>query len=262
MPGPAVSYRLDNLSRGVVGLGRNLTPAEADSNIWALAQAIVMLQTDRPQPNNIARVDIVGGTSMNIILTDGTVLGPLPLPVLSWAWRKAWLPFTAYATLDVFTVEGVGIYYTLEPHTTGATFNPGLLVAGLPAYSLIFAFDGMAFDPIYDIGFYYPGLISDVTATYIYQEYLLREITIPITADQHNAYLQEPPSTQRQVFSIFHNDTLIGSITFEIGANVGVVVFSVAVDILRRERLSVGKPPLADASAAGLSVAFAAQRVL
>src|SRR5260221_8044546 len=222
MPGPAINYRTDNLTKWGSGLGRNFDASEIDDNFWALAQAILDLQIDRPQPNNIARVD-VDGTSMTITLTDGTVLGLFPLPVLSFKWRKAWLPNTAYAVLDTFTVTGFGIYYTLIPHTSGTEFDPTLEIGGLPAYQQVFGTDAGSSDVIYDMGFYYPGVISDITATYIYQEYLLREIKIPNTAGAHNAYLQEPASTNRQVFPMFHDGTQIGSITFEIGANVGTV---------------------------------------
>lgn len=255
----AVKYRTNDSTRWGTGLGRNLTAAEFDINLWNLAAAIVALETSRPEPDNISSIN-VDGVEMRITLTSGKVLGPIPLPVLAFKWRKAWAPFTEYNVLDTFVVDGKGIYYVLEAHTSAATFDETRLIGGHPAYQIILSSVGSG-DPIYDIGFYYPGRLSDSTAVYLYQEYALREITIPSMGDQHNAYLQVPPSTARQVLSIFHDDALIGSITFEIGANIGTVALLADVDIPRRNRLSVGPPALADATAAGLTIEFAAQRI-
>jgi hypothetical protein len=85
---------------------------------------------------------------------------------------------------------------------------------------------------------------------------------IPIAGDQHNFYLQEPASVNRQVMPILHNDASIGTITFEVGENDGTIALADDADMLRRDRLAVGQPALADPTAAGLTVAFAGQRVL
>jgi hypothetical protein len=122
------------------GKGANLTPGEVDNNFWELAQAIVDLAANPALPVGIANIT-VSGTSMTITLTDGTVMGPFTLPVLTFRWRGEWQPFTTYAELDVFTVTHVGIYMVQVEHTTGAAFEPDLLVpptTGSPAYLMLF----------------------------------------------------------------------------------------------------------------------------
>jgi hypothetical protein len=119
------------------GKGANLAPGEVDSNFWALAQAIFDLQNDPAVPNGIAAIT-VSGTQMTITLMDGTVMGPFTLPVLTFRWRDEWLPATIYAALDVVKVTNVGIYMVQIGHTSGATFDPNLLIDGLPAFLWLF----------------------------------------------------------------------------------------------------------------------------
>jgi hypothetical protein len=119
------------------GKGANLTPTEVDSNFWSLAQAIVELQDAPADPVGIASIT-VAGTQMTITLTDGAVMGPFTLPVLTFRWRGEWTPMTLYAELDVFTVENTGIFLVQIDHTSGATFDAGLLVGGQPALLQLF----------------------------------------------------------------------------------------------------------------------------
>jgi hypothetical protein len=119
------------------GKGANLTPGEVDTNFWELAQAIVDLTANPALPVGIASIT-VSGTQMTITLTDGTVMGPFELPVLTFRWRGEWQPFSTYAVLDVFTVTNTGIYMVQIEHTTGAAFDAGLLIDGLPAYLMLF----------------------------------------------------------------------------------------------------------------------------
>jgi hypothetical protein len=122
------------------GKGANLTPSEVDTNFWELAQEIVNLTANPALPVGIASIT-VSGTQMTITLTDGTVMGPFTLPVLTFRWRSEWQPYTTYAELDVFTVVNTGIYMVQIGHTTGATFDANLLVpptTGSPAYLMLF----------------------------------------------------------------------------------------------------------------------------
>jgi hypothetical protein len=119
------------------GKGTNLLPGEVDSNFWALASAIFELQNDPAVPNGIAAIT-VSGTQMTITLLDGTVMGPFTLPVLTFRWRDEWLPATIYAALDVVKVTDLGIYMVQISHTSGATFDPDLLIDGLPAFLWLF----------------------------------------------------------------------------------------------------------------------------
>jgi hypothetical protein len=109
------------------GKGANLLPGEVDSNFWALAQAIFELQADPAIPNGIQQIDVVG-TQMTITLTNGDVMGPFTMPVLTFRWRDEWTSSTIYAALDVVKVTDLGIFMCQISHTSGDTFDPDLLV--------------------------------------------------------------------------------------------------------------------------------------
>ncbi len=243
-------------------LGRNLTAAEVDANFAAIEAAIEALQTSPPAAINIESVTVTPAGSMTITLTDTTVLGPFQISVPGGIrWRGVWLPSTLYSVLDTFVVVGSGVYTVMVAHTSATTFDPTLTVSGQVVYQQLFGADPSAADAIYDIEFYYAGKLSDLVAVYFYQESFLRATKLPATAVT-TAYLEIAPSTAAQVLSIYRNDVVVGSITFAIGANTGVVVITGDLMLAVDDRLAVGPPAAADATAAGLTVGFAAQRVL
>ncbi len=224
------------------------------------------MQNDRPQPNSIASITVAGAT-MTIHMTDGTTLGPLPLPVLTFHWRDAWLPFTLYGPLDTFFVEGAGIFTALAQHTSGALFDPDVLdpnpvVSGAAALKKLFGADaGSALgSAIYDFELIYEGVLSDMDRQINFLA--LRSFLVPAAGNQLAIYLDEPPSTAQQVFPIQHDGTPIGTATVEIGANVGTVVMLADATIRAGERFSLLPPLVADATAAGLTLAVAAQRLI
>jgi hypothetical protein len=107
------------------GKGANLQPSEVDNNFWSLGQAIVDLQNNPALPNSIASI-VVSGTQMTIYLSDGTVMGPFALPVLTFRWRGPWQPSTPYAELDVFTVTDTGIFMVQVSYVSGTSFDPNI----------------------------------------------------------------------------------------------------------------------------------------
>jgi hypothetical protein len=58
--------------------------------------------------------------------------------VLTFRWRGEWQPSTSYAVLDVVTVTNLGIYMVQIAHTSGTTFDPNLMIGGLPALLMLF----------------------------------------------------------------------------------------------------------------------------
>ena len=70
----SITYRTTDGTQWGAGIGRNLHASEFDQNLWNLATAIVALQDDRPQPNNIASITVVD-TVMNITLDEERSLG-------------------------------------------------------------------------------------------------------------------------------------------------------------------------------------------
>jgi hypothetical protein len=192
-------------------------------------------------------------------MTDGTVIGPLPLTVLSFRVRGAWLPFTLYEFPDVVEVEGVGAFVVMVSHTSGAEFDPALLVEGDAAYRKFAGEPASAASAIYDLVISYQGRLSDMTLPIVIP--MLHPIKIP-EVGAHVAHLTEPPSTADQVLQLFHNATQIGTVTWLIGEEVGTIVFTADETFAAGDFFSVGLPAAADATAAGMSLGVAAQRVL
>jgi hypothetical protein len=253
-------YRTTDNDRWGIGLGRNLTATEGDRNIWDIAQAIVDLQSFRPQPDEIVSI-VKSGAGLLITLQSGAQFGPIAIPALVFRWRSAWEPFTVYSALDTFPVVGVGIFSVLIAHTSGADFEPDLLSGGLPVYNKLFGTDIGTGDTVDDIGFFYQGILSESVSDTLFLLPLPRKIIVP-SIGNHQAYLIEAPSTAAQVMPVYHNGTQVGHIDFVIGENAGTVTINADETIERTELLSVGTPALDDATAEGLGVVFAAQRVL
>lgn len=253
----AITYR----GAGPWGAGQSidLTADQINTNFYNLAVAVATLQATGPEPDSIASITVVG-TAMTVHLQSGTAIGPIPLPFLRFGWKGPWTPETGYAAADVFSVDGQGIYFVNIPYTSGPTFDENQTNdGGSPLLIKLFGFDQSTFDTSYDVGFYYAGRLADQTTGYLYQEQLLRKITIPATTF-HNAYLQSP-ATGTLTLPILYNGSQVGSIVFSGGANAGTFVWTAGdVTIDYRERLAVGLPGTSDATAAGLSVAFAAIR--
>jgi hypothetical protein len=101
-----------------------LAEAQVDANFYSVKQAVEALEADRPQPNNIASITTAAnGTQWIVWLDDGTPIGPLPIPVLQYRDRGPFVGFMVLAPLDVFAVEGVGVFSVTIAHTAAATFD-------------------------------------------------------------------------------------------------------------------------------------------
>lgn len=115
-----------------------LSAAQVDTNFYNLKVAVEELQDDRPQPNNIASIVAnAAGTAWTVFLDDGTQLGPLPVPILQFRDRGAYAAGLVLAGLDVFSVEGQGIYSVVIPHTAAATFDETAADTPIAANTLI-----------------------------------------------------------------------------------------------------------------------------
>ena len=117
-------------------LGRNLTATEGDANFTEAETRLAALESDRPQPDELASVALVAD-QLSFYLGSGTQLGPVTIPMPRWRSRGEWLPATIYAVLDVVTVEDSGLYVVLLDHTSAATFDPDALSGGNPIYDLL-----------------------------------------------------------------------------------------------------------------------------
>lgn len=246
------------------GIGRRLTAAEVDTNFYNIKLAIEDLFSTRPQPIGISSIERNG---LNLIITlDNAVVFELPWPILQFHYRGPWVAFTFYEAADVFVVPGVGLFSVLVDHTALATFDRDLLIDGNVALNLLMAADSgsmaTAFD--YDIGTCYQGVIKESPdGVPLWELPITRSLTIPATTSAgtlNRARLREPPSTAVQVFPILHNDTTVGTVTFAIGANSGVVVITADIDLVLGDVIAAGKPVTEDATAAMFSIMLAATR--
>ena len=237
----------------------DLTADQVDSNFRSVQTAIEALESDRPTPNEIVSTT-QQGLSFSFNLQNGGVLGPITLPVVSFHFFDAWTPFTLRAELDTFVVDGVGIYTTLLAHTTGAAFDAELLVAGSPAYRRLFGFapDGGS-SIIYDLEFQYQGVLADATTAPV-NFVALRPFIVPAIGNK--ARLVTPASVADQVLPILHDLTLIGTVTFVVGDNLGTIDIAADEIIATDEAFRVGLPATPDPTAAGMTLAFAARRVI
>lgn len=258
-------FRTNDAERWGAGTGIDLEPDQIDRNFWELLQYLNNLIANPGEPISIVSISSAANR-LTFHMSNGSTIGPVLMPVLQYHWRDDWIPATVYETLDVFKKTGVGLYQVLIDHISLATFDPGLTIDGEPAYLEMFAFAPAA-NVIYDIGFCYPGLLSDISSdvVYFYQEPFVRRVLLPIVpafGAMHQAYLNEAPSTAIQHFILYQNDVSIGSIHFTIGQHIGTVTINADTTFEIGGRIAVGPPALADATAGTLSVVLAAQQVV
>jgi hypothetical protein len=241
------------------GPGLRLTSTQADQNMHNLKVAIEALEADRPQPDNIASIN--SNDLAWVVSFDSGAQITVPVPVLQWRWRGVWLPLTLYQAFDGFMVEGVGLFSVLQTHTSEAAFNKDRLIGGQPVYNAIYL-DGTAANAsiIYDMGFFYASPLSEAMSV-LWELPAARSIVLP-AAGGHFAKLRTMATTAVQVLPILHQDIQIGEITFAIGNEIGGIDIPADVAIGAGEMIGIGKPPLADATAARLSLMFAARRVV
>ncbi len=135
-----ITFYGDDFERWGTGTHTLVKGTEVDRNFWELKAAIEDLIENPPSPIQIASFTVAGAT-FSIHMTNGNIVGPMPLPVLTWRWRDAWTPTTPYLVLDVFSVEGVGIFLVLIDHTSAGSFDPNALSGGDPLYRQLFGWE-------------------------------------------------------------------------------------------------------------------------
>lgn len=101
------------------GISEDLTPAQVDANFW---QAIQDIQAKAVQGVGITNV-VVDGNQFTFVLSDHTLLGPYPLPMMTIQFRGEWMPGTSYSAGDVITANG-SAYMVTANHVSAQTFDP------------------------------------------------------------------------------------------------------------------------------------------
>lgn len=113
--------------------GANLTAAEVDGNFTFLQGLIEDLQLHGTPGVSVVSFTVTGGT-FRVNLSDGSNLGPYPLPIAMFRWTEEWQANTDYSQLDFFSVTGVGLFFVVADHTSGVTFDPNQ-TTGAPNYN-------------------------------------------------------------------------------------------------------------------------------
>ena len=125
------------------GVGRRLTKAEGDGNLFELVTRVSVLEGSIPAGGvGISSIDVTVDGQMTITLTDASSQGPFPLPTTTYPFRGLWAPSTSYLKYDHFTRNG-NLYEVLVNHVSQLTFSPTANDgAGHDYYALILANPG------------------------------------------------------------------------------------------------------------------------
>ena len=240
------------------GKGAALTASEIDANFYELMQRLAGLETNPAQPVSISSFTVVG-RQFTVHLSDASTQGPFTLPMAVFNWRGAWEPLTVYSPLDMFYVNDFGLFIVLVDHTSGYTFNQGLTVDLVPAYSQVFGPT-----TIYDISFFVPGIPGDgyPTGSPLMQVVAARNFIIPMSSPYNNAaevYIREAPS-EDLIFGITLDDATeeVGYIKIPAFENVGYLVVDSPIEVVEGNVLRISLP--GDPGGADLSVTIRALR--
>lgn len=256
----ALIYR--NAGAWGAGKGARLTSLEADGNVYDLDSRVQNLELNPPAAVSVDHFSI-SGNALTIFLTNGASQGPFTLPSAQWHWAGEWQPLTAYYALDVIAYGG-RIYLVQHDHLSDATFAPDAEDGTGFRYGLLLA----PADQPYDVSMFHAAQIPGDQSVLL-QHVATRSFVLPVGFAESTAYLLEPVSTENISLAIQKNADLIGHIEFNIGENpvtdggqLGTFV-SVSppaeVQFNRTDRLTVFGPDVADATAAELSITFAAR---
>ena len=102
------------------GVGANLTPAQVDSNFYDVSTRVQFLELHPSAPVQITSFS-AAGNQLYIHMSDGTVNGPVTLPVVRWFFRGPWTPATSYLVDDVVVGPDGAVYMVAVNHTSSAT---------------------------------------------------------------------------------------------------------------------------------------------
>lgn len=121
------------------GTGANLTAAQVDGNFYDVSTRVQFLELNAPTPVQIVSIS-AAGNQLYFHMSDGTVQGPVTMPVSKWFWRGSWQPNTPYSVNDTLAAPNGSIYLVMFAHTSASVFDPGANDgAGHDYYSLLFA---------------------------------------------------------------------------------------------------------------------------
>lgn len=249
---PTIVYRTTDAAKWGAGKGAPLLADEADNNFYELAQALASVAA--LEPHEITSIDVTPEGEMTINLDGGGSFGPYTLPVASLQFRDAWAPATVYTKNDYFT-EADGLYLVLVSHTSEAVFSASSGGGSGLYYKLI-----IPFPKLYDIGFFYPGLVGNGLSPgdVMFGHVAVRDFYLPAGLTNCVGKVDTAPAAD-MTMGIAKNDTNIGSVTIYAGEKVANFDFAADVQFVAGDVLFVSSPfPALDTDAKSLLLTFRA----
>lgn len=237
-----------------LGTGGNLTPQQADEDIWVLHSRIQVLEDNPPTARSIESFTVIG-SQLQVNMSDGSTEGPFDLPIATFQMKGDWVNDMTYYPLDVVSVPHDGLYVVNIQHTTPAspaTFDPQADDgSGNLLYTKVFGDDAW----IYDVGWFYPGQpglgIEDDApiAAHLFR----RAVICPANLVDSGAELRVPPASDLS-FDLQVNGVVKGSVDFASGETVGTFTFATQVSCAPGDIIQIMKPSAVDSAAKDLTV--------
>jgi len=248
-------FRTDDLTKWGTGKGVNLLPSEVDDNFWTLLQKISQILASPVQPVQITGITFQS-SSFRFYMSNATYYD-VPFPPFVLQWRGEWTAGATYnGNVDVVSVTGQGIYWTLQTHVADATFDPNRVIGGQFVYALMMTSDVQP----YDLSMYYSARILGDSSV-LFQHVVARDLIMPANLPGSFARLRVGTSTALIYFAIEVNGTAVGSIDFGVIGSNPTVTFTNAVNLFAGDVLVIRAPFTEDATAEGLSVTLALTKV-
>jgi hypothetical protein len=228
--------------------GSPLTSAEVDANFLELRMGLDDILGGEVEPVGIADISVVAG-SLTVTLTDTTELGPFPIPVSAFNWRGEWANGTSYSINDFFTVAGLGVFLTLEPHFAPGSgpFDPAAVDSEFePLYRQVF---GTTAPQSYHLALNFTGLVpGDQSVVYAH----IPAQALSLSEDLPGSVFRLLTATTAAIsFALKKNGGAFGSIDFAAADTVGTIVSTIET-LVSGDLLTITAPDVADATAANL----------
>jgi hypothetical protein len=253
-----IDYRTtDNAKWGAgtgAGAGGKLTPTQADLNFWQLYSRLKELEDNPPEAVNILGFTVIG-SQFQVNMSDGSHLGPYPLPIATFRMVGNWVNNMPLLQLDIVTVPHDGVYLVNVSHTTPAlpaVFDPDADDgSGNLLYTKVFGDDAY----IYDLGWFYPGVpgqgIDDSSP--IAGHEVGRPVVFPANLPDSKASLRVPPAADLS-FDITINGVTKGSVDFASGNTAATFTWAADVSCADGDIIYLMKPSVLDSAARDLTI--------
>jgi hypothetical protein len=261
----------DDDDRWGTGKGAVANADEVDRNFWSLHQRVASVEATPPEAVSVQDVVLdETGAALRVLLSDGSIKGPFPLPVADFGFRGDWENGAIYFRNDIFSFPDAGQFLVLIQHqapAAPAVFNPLATdgsgnrlyrqIAGVPpvlGYDVAFAFLGEI-----------PAEGRQLSSFLVPSE---RDFRLPAGLSRSHAHLGTATSVTPVVIPIMKNHDQVGSITFTPDASLdghggqfGTLSFDSNVDFHPLDRLILREPGETDETAADLTATLVGDRL-